>query len=270
MLSAPTVGFRRMTLRLSTASLPLLFALQLAAQPPQGMVFIPGGEYTRGRTYKLPDDGAKWFPELLKDDGPAKMLKISPFYLDEKEATIAQYADFVTRTKHRPPYNWPGGKPDPTKLTFPVAAISWDDAAAYCKWIGKRLPTEAEWERAARGAIEDAEYPWGNRKPTNKDARFDTVEGPGPVATFAPNGFGLYDIAGNVWEWTSDWYAKDYYAISPADDPKGPDSGQYKVLRGGSWADVSKYLRVANRTWARPAERGPNIGVRCAADFPRR
>ena len=259
-----------MTSRRFTASLSLLFVWQLAAQPPTGMVFIPGGEYTRGRMYKLPDDGLKWFPELLKDDQPARKLKISPFYLDAKESTIQQYAEFVSETKHRAPYNWPAGKADPKKLDHPVTAISWDDASEYCKWAGKRLPTEAEWEKAARGLIEGAQYPWGDRQPTNKDARFDTVEGPGPVGKFAPNGFDLYDIAGNVWEWTGDWYARDYYGAAPEQDPKGPAAGQYKVLRGGSWADVSKYLRVAHRTWARPAERGPNIGVRCAADFPRR
>jgi formylglycine-generating enzyme required for sulfatase activity len=234
------------------------------------MVFIPGGEFERGRSYKLPDDGLKWFPDLLKDDQPARTVKLSPFYLDAKETTIGEYAQFVVKRNHRAPYNWPAGKPEPSKLNLPVTGVSWDDAAAYCQSLGKRLPTEAEWERAARGLIQGAPYPWGDRPPTKKDARYDTVEGPAPVGQFPPNGFGLYDIVGNVWEWTNDWYARDYYANSPTEDPKGPAEGQYKVLRGGSWADVAKYLRVAYRSWARPAERSPNIGVRCAANFPRR
>jgi formylglycine-generating enzyme required for sulfatase activity len=255
-----------MTLRRFTANL-LLGAAIAAAQPPPGMVFIPGGDFRRGRTHKLPDDGLKWWPELLTDDRPVRKITIGPFYLDKHETTTAEYAKFVKATRRKPPYNWGRSEPPAGNEAHPVSGVSWYDAEAYCKWAGKRLPTEAEWERAARGLAEGAKYPWGERNPTKKDARYDTVEGPGPVGQFPPNSFGLYDIAGNVWEWCSDWYAREYYASAPDNNPEGPAEGQYKVIRGGSWADVAKYLTSAYRSWARPAEETPTIGVRCAASF---
>jgi formylglycine-generating enzyme required for sulfatase activity len=231
------------------------------------MVFVPGGEFLRGRSHKLPDDGQKWWPVLLQDDQPARPIKIEPFCLDKHEVTIAEYSTFVSSTKHRAPYNWPDGQPPGGKEKLPVTGVSWHDAAAYCSWAGKRLPTEAEWERAARGAGEGAKYPWGERDATKQDARFDTVEGPVPVGQFPPNYFGLFDMSGNVWEWCADWYEKDYYAKAEAVNPKGPSCGMYRVLRGGSWADEPKYLTCAYRSWARPNERGPNIGLRCAKSF---
>jgi iron(II)-dependent oxidoreductase len=231
------------------------------------MVFIPTGDYLRGRSHKLPDDGLKWVPELMKDDRPVRRIHVDAFYMDEHEVTNEQYAAFVNATHHRCPYNWPQGKYPEGKGKLPVVDVSWEDASAYAKWAGKRLPTEAEWERAARGLVEGAKYPWGDSEPTKADARFSVSDGPGPVGGAKPNYFGLYDMAGNVWEWCSDWYDKDYYAASPDQNPQGPDDGMYRVLRGGSWADVSKYLTCANRSWARPAERSPNIGFRCVRTF---
>jgi formylglycine-generating enzyme required for sulfatase activity len=232
-----------------------------------GMVFIPGGEFQRGRTQKLPDDGLKWYPEVMKDDRPVKPITVDPFYMDEHEVTNERYAAFVQATKHRAPYNWPGGKVPVGKEKYPVADVSWDDAAAFAKWAGKRLPTEAEWERACRGLLEGLTYPWGQAKPDKTLARYNSVEGPAPVRSVKPNYFGLYDMAGNVWEWCADWYEKDYYAEAPAKNPPGPATGRYKVLRGGSWADEEKYLTCAYRSWARPAERSPNIGFRCVKSF---
>lgn len=234
------------------------------------MVFIPGGEFSRGRSHALPDDGLKWFPELLQDDRPVRTIQVDPFYLDAHEVTIGAYAVFVRATGRQPPYNWPKGQPPAGKENYPVTAVTWDEASAYCAWAGKRLPTEAEWERAARGSAEGQKYPWGDREPTKEDARFNTIEGPAPVGQYKPNYFGLYDMAGNVWEWVHDWYEKDYYATAPGKNPQGPASGMYRVLRGGSWADVAKYLTVAYRSWARPGERSPNIGFRCAKSFGER
>ena len=231
------------------------------------MIFIPGGEFIRGRSHTLPDDGLKWVPELLKDDQPAGPIKISPFYLDTNEVTNEQYAMFVSATHHRAPYNWLEGKVPKGKEQYPVASVSWEDAAAYAKWAGKRLPTEAEWERACRGLTEKAKYPWGEKAPAAKDAHFNSVTGPQAVGKCNANQFGLQDMVGNVWEWTADYYAREYYGAAPYENPKGPPSGQYRVIRGGSWADAAKYLTCANRSWARPAERSPNIGFRCAKDF---
>lgn len=232
-----------------------------------GMTFIPGGEYQRGRTHKLEDDGLKWVPEVMMDDRPVRTIQVDAFYLDTYEVTNEQYAKFVIATKHRPPYNWPEGRLPGGKEKLPVVAVSWEDAAAYAKWAGKRLPTEAEWERACRGLAEGATYSWGERKPAKDLARYNAVDGPQVVGKCKANSFGLYDMAGNAWEWTADWYAKDYFAEAPAKNPKGPGTGRYRVLRGGSWADVEKYLTCAYRSWARPAERSPNIGFRCAKSF---
>ncbi|HUQ95852.1 MAG TPA: SUMF1/EgtB/PvdO family nonheme iron enzyme [Bryobacteraceae bacterium] len=247
-----------------------LFALTLAAFAAEpGMVFVPAGEYQRGRTHKLPDDDLKWWPEVMKDDRPVKTIHIDAFYMDQHEVTNAQYAKFVQAARHRPPYNWPDGKVPPGKENYPVAAVSWEDAMAYAKWAGKRLPTEAEWERACRGLTEGAKYFWGDRKPTVKDARFNSVNGPQEVGKCAATALGLQDMAGNVWEWCLDWYDRDYYAIAPDSNPGGPESGKYRVLRGGSWADVEKYLTCAYRSWARPPERSPNIGFRCVKPLKR-
>jgi len=233
------------------------------------MTFIPGGEFQRGRSHKLPDDGLKWFPELLKDDQPVRPIRIDPFYVDILEVTNEGYAAFVKATKRRAPYNWPKGQVPAGKEKHPVAAIDWNEATAFCIWEGKRLPTEAEWERAARGLVEGRKYPWGDSEPTKKDACFDTLQGPCPVGQGTPNPFGLYDVAGNVWEWTSDWYERLYYEKAFSENPKGPTTGQYRVIRGGSWHDLPKFLTCAHRSWARPLERSPNIGIRCAKDFPR-
>lgn len=234
------------------------------------MVFIPGGQFLRGRSHTLPDDDLKWWPTLMKDDRPVRPIYLDAFYLDQHEVTNGQYAVFVKATGHRAPVHWPKGKLTQGMERLPVVNVSWDDAAAYAKWAGKRLPTEAEWERACRGVTEKVKYPWGDRDPTGKDARFNRVDGPGEVCRFPPNYFGLHDMAGNAWEWCSDWYEREYYQAAPSRNPQGPSAGMYKVLRGGSWADVTKYLTCAYRSWARPAERSPNIGFRCAKSVPMR
>jgi formylglycine-generating enzyme required for sulfatase activity len=243
----------------------LAAALLGAAEP--GMVFIPGGDYLRGRSHALPDDGLKWDPVLLQDERPVKRIKVDPFYLDAREVTNEQFAAFVKASKHRAPYNWAKGELPSGNERRPVAAVDWYDAKSYCEWAGKRLPTEAEWERAARGTGEGHKFTWGEREPTKKDACFETLGGPCEVGKLPANYFGLFDMAGNVWEWTADWYDRDYYKSAPEANPRGPEKGQYKVIRGGSWADVAKYLTNSYRSWARPLERSPNIGVRCAKSF---
>jgi formylglycine-generating enzyme required for sulfatase activity len=148
--------------------------------------------------------------------------------------------------------------------------VSWDDATAYCAWQGKRLPTEAEWERACRGLTENEKYPWGDRAPTAKDARFGASDGPAAVCSVPKSRMGLCDIVGNMWEWTSDWYEKDYYAAAPARNPPGAAKGMYRVLRGGSWFDRPDFMTCSHRSWARQAERSPNVGFRCAKGFGKR
>ncbi len=146
---------------------------------------------------------------------------------------------------------------------MPIVNVSWDDAQAYCGWMGGRLPTEAEWEYAARGGSTEARYgnldeiAWYNQNSGNQ-----THE----VAQKRANGFGLYDMLGNVWEWVNDWYDQNYYQNSPSQDPKGPASGQFRVLRGGSWRNLPRYVRVSFRGWYNPAVRGISLGFRCGGE----
>lgn len=234
------------------------------------MVLIPAGEFLRGRSHPLPDDDLKWFPTVMKDDRPVRRIFIDAFYLDKHEVTNEQYAAFVKATKQRPPHHWPKGQIPKRQEKFSVVNVSWAESTRYARWAGKRLPTEAEWERACRGLAEGKKYPWGDRAPTKDDARFNRVDGPDQVCRFKPNEFGLFDMAGSAWEWCSDWYEKDYYQSAPDRNPAGPPKGLYRVLRGGSWADVPKYLTCAYRSWARAAERSPNIGFRCAKTVQRK
>lgn len=245
-----------------------LAASLLYAEPPPGMIFVPAGEFHRGRTHELPDTKLSFYPNPLRDDLPVRQLHIDAFYLDANEVTIADYAAFVAAAKHRTPPVWRNGKPPQGKDNFPVADVSHDDASAYCNWRGKRLPTEAEWERACRGLVDNETYPWGNREPKAADARYNSLDGPAAVCSHPRTRLGLCDIIGNVWEWTADFYGKDYYAEAPAANPKGPAQGIYRVLRGGSWFDASDFMACSYRSWARPNERSPNIGFRCAVSFP--
>jgi formylglycine-generating enzyme required for sulfatase activity len=242
-----------------------------AADGRPGMVLIPGGEFLRGRSFTWADYEVKWYPNPAKDDQPVRKVSLDSFYMDQSEVTNERYAAFVKATGHGAPYSWKAGQIAAGKEQYPVADVSWDDATSFCAWEGKRLPTEAEWEHAARGTQEGKMYPWGDRDITAKDAVYNQVDGPQPVCSKAKNEFGLCDMIGNVWEWCSDWYGLHYYESSPDHNPRGPDTGIYRVLRGGSWFDVPKlFLTSSYRSWARPSERSPTIGFRCVSDANQR
>ena len=230
------------------------------------MATVPAGEYLRGRTFPWSDYDVAWFPNPAKDDGPPRRLKMAAFSIDVAEVTNARYLAFVKVTARPAPYHWKQGQPAVEKLNHPVYNVSYDDAVSFCAWDGgKRLPTEAEWERAARGPLEGKIYPWGDRAITPADAVYERKDGPGPVCSKTKNGFGLCDMTGNLWEWCADWYDRKYYESAPAENPVGPPTGQYRVLRGGSWFDVPPlFLSLPYRSWARPPERSPTIGFRCA------
>ena len=156
----------------------------------------------------------------------------------------------------------------------PVVWVSWEDAKAYADWAGERLPTEAEWEYAARGGLKSKKFVWGDEwpPPTKREGNFndffsgydDGYAYTAPVGKFTPNGYGLYDMAGNVWEWCSDWYDINYYTKSPKHNPTGPNSGEFRVMRGGGWYfSNTRDLCVAKRTYDAPFLTSVGVGFRC-------
>jgi len=224
------------------------------------MVTIPEGEFIMGV------DGI----QALEDERPSHRPWLDAFTIDAHEVTTAQYSAFVTAAGRPAPWQW-------ETVDFsqhgdrPVIGIDWFDADAYCRWKGKRLPTEAEWEKAARGT-DGRLYPWGNQTPT-KDlanfalgARFSYGQVLMSVRSYeqGKSPFGLSQMAGNVYEWVQDWYAANYYEVSPARNPQRPDQGQFKVLRGGSWSDLPKYLLTYSRFKLPPETRNSYTGFRCA------
>jgi len=207
---------------------------------------IPPGEFVMGS-----DEGEE-------DERPAHLVHVDEFRIGVQPVTNAEYARFVKATGHRKPYHWT----QPVEDKLPVFNVDWNDATAYCAWAGKRLPTEAEWERAARGGKQGMDYPWGNSIDAKK--ALYNVAAPGPVGQFPPNDFGLYDMAGGVSEWCSDWFERTYYEKSEPRNPKGPATGEYKIIRGGAWSDSAPRVTVFFRNWVRPNQRTPNVGFRCA------
>jgi len=217
------------------------------------------------------------FNEGGSNELPVHNVCISAFEMDVYEVTNATYAECVagggctvpasSSSSTRPSYYG-----DPAYDDFPVMWVDWFQANAYCAWAGKRLPTEAEWEYAARGRLAGKRYPWGDTI-SGTDANYRDSGDPwdndtSPVGHYAPNGYGLYDMAGNVWEWTSDWYGSSYYQYCVdngiVNDPPGPASGTARVLRGGSWNDPTYYLRAAERRNPYPDVEYFDIGFRCA------
>jgi formylglycine-generating enzyme required for sulfatase activity len=211
------------------------------------MTLVSGGKFTMGSQDGDPD-------EL-----PAHEVYVDSFYIDVHEVTIGQYKKFMEATGHQKPYFW---QPELDKKEDPAVGVSCQDAADYATWAGKRLPTEAEWEYAARGGNLEGIYPWGDASDTSH-ANFKSF-GILPVKSLKPNNYGVYDMIGNVWEWCSDWYDKDYYYVSQQKNPRGPATGTHKVLRGGAWHCAEDEIRVSNRYFALPDAKSFNVGFRCA------
>lgn len=204
------------------------------------------------------------------DEKPAHRVWVDTFELAAFQTTNAEYAHFLEDTNRPPPALW--NDPNFANLAQPVVAVSWFDAAAYCEWLngalGKqyRLPTEAEWERAARGGVEGELFPWGNCAPEElPDYSSRWKLGPEPVGLYAPNAYGLYNLGDNVHEWCADWYDADYYAVSPERNPQGPPSGSRRASRGGSWRHHIKVTRTAARSSIPPELKYADYGFRLAA-----
>ncbi|THJ20553.1 MAG: trypsin-like serine protease [Nitrospira sp. CG24E] len=235
-------------------------ALRGIAQP-EGMVVIPAGEFMMGT-----EDG-------LQDARPIHIVHLSSYWIDRYEATNARYRQCVegggcTPPKDRQTFD------DPQRMQHPVTNITWEQARSFCQWQGKRLPTEAEWEKAARGT-DGRRYPWGNDEGVvtggaGSGALKVVANGTEPVgrqaSTVSP--YGVFDLIGNVSQWVKDWYAEDFYRTSSTRDPQGPARGSFRVLRGGEWNEKPPDLRVSYRGWDEVTYWGPTLGVRCAEDVP--
>jgi formylglycine-generating enzyme required for sulfatase activity len=276
-----------------------------------GMVLL-GGEFRMGTDgpCAYADDGEQ----------PVHAVRLSPFWIDTTAVTNEAFETFVEDTGYvtdAERFGWSfvfaGLLPDDFEATrsvaqtpwwrqvfgaswfhpegshsgvdersdHPVVHISWDDACAYARWCGKRLPSEAEWEYAARGGLEMQLFPWGNDLEPDgvhrmnvfqgtfpaHDTGADGYTGIAPVTAYEPNEFGLYNTTGNVWEWCADWYDPRYYVMSPQDDPPGPDHGTHRVMRGGSYlchASYCRRYRVGARSGNGPDSSTGNLGFRCA------
>ncbi|WEG13547.1 formylglycine-generating enzyme family protein [Pullulanibacillus sp. KACC 23026] len=281
----------------------------------ENMIYIPGGEFLMGTEDK---EGFPWDGE-----GPIRNVTVKPFYIDPYTVTNLEFKQFVEVTGYvteAEKFKWsyvfhlfvPStgvkvlGSPRQTpwwlaveeaywkqpegpgsgieeRLDHPVVHISWNDAQAYCDWAGKRLPTEAEWEFAARGGLVQKRYPWGDdltpdgkhmcniwqgKFPVENDAS-DGYVGTAPVKTYEPNGYGLYQIVGNVWEWCSDFFSPTYHKSGQCVNPTGPADGTSRTMRGGSYLCHKSYCnryRVAARSQNTPDSSSGNVGFRCVAD----
>ncbi|MFW2383558.1 MAG: formylglycine-generating enzyme family protein [Acidimicrobiales bacterium] len=277
-------------------------------------VDIAGGSFIMGtdEPYRYAGDG----------EGPARVITLSPYRISRYAVTNRQFAAFVEDTGYRTEaeqYEWsfvfhlflPDDFPDTRAVAatpwwrqvfgadwshpagpqsslddvwdHPVIHVSWNDASAYCAWAGVRLPTEAEWEKAARGGLVQKQFVWGDEfSPGGRtmcnifEGSFPAVNtaedgyvGTAPVDAFPANGFGLHNVAGNVWEWCSDWFHTGFHASGPRTDPQGPTSGEAKVMRGGSYLCHDSYChryRVSARSSNTPDSSGGNLGFRVAAD----
>lgn len=279
-----------------------------------GMVVIPGGSFLMGT------DDPEGF--RADGEGPVREVRVSGFRMDAQAVSNERFARFVAETGYvteAQRFGWSyvfagflpaalrrgAARPDGTpwwcgvdgarwdspegpgsgvagRENHPVVHLSWNDALAYCRWAGSRLPTEAEWEYAARGGLEQRRYPWGDELtpdgehrcniwqghfPTRNTAE-DGYAGTAPVDAFAPNGFGLFGVAGNVWEWCADWWSTEHPSRRRS-DPRGPSSGTEKVMKGGSYLCHRSYCnryRVAARTRNTPDSTTGNLGFRCVRD----
>ena len=206
------------------------------------------------------------------NERPVHRVWIDSFQLAARQVTNADYGRFLVATGALPPPFWRQANFDGPDL--PVVAVSWFEAVKYCEWLNRetgreyRLPTEAEWERAARGGVEGRLFPWGDEPPAarpNYAVRWKL--GPEPVGQYAPNGFGLYDVSENVHEWCSDWFGADYYANSPERNPRGPESGTRRASRGGSWRHHIKISRCAARSSIPPEFQYADYGFRVACEL---
>jgi formylglycine-generating enzyme required for sulfatase activity len=243
----------------TTQPAPLTGSSWIRPADEMTMHLVPAGEYDMGSEYG----------ELTEQ--PVHTVFIDAFYMDEHEVTNAMYALCEESGACEAPSEGPFSEEQ--FADHPVVYVTWQKASDYCEWAEARLPTEAEWEKAARGGLEGASYPWGDEAPTCtagavNGAQSDACDGDTiPVKSFSPNGYGLYDMAGNAWEMVSDWADGKYYANSPVANPFGPESGILRILRGGSWDASIRDVSVYHRGTMDAEDAYFSFGFRCSR-FP--
>jgi formylglycine-generating enzyme required for sulfatase activity len=257
----------------------------MTSTPTPNLARIPAGDFLMGSA------------DAEEDERPVHHVFVSEFYVSRFPVTQDEYLRFVRATGHPVPairslpliaeggrdtlfrelaaaYAWSNDRPPAGYAMHPVVLITFDDALAYCRWLSEeigrsvRLPTEAEWEKAARGGADGFRYPWGNEIDPSRcnfldDSASKRERGTRPAGMYQPNAYGLYDMCGNVWEWVSDWYGADYYGAADPHDPRGPETGSLRIVRGGSWVndDVSM-LRCAYRHKVPPDTYAYSVGFR--------
>jgi len=242
------------------------------------MVLVPAGPFLMGSDKKVD-------PKAYLTEMPQHTVHLDAYEIDKHEVTTVQFLKFVLATARAPLIDWryDGGNFQDTMVNHPVMHVSWQEATDYCTWAGKRLPTEAEWEKAARG--EDGRiYPWGDQPAGLSRANFGRGGLSGPVRDrperlmlYPPiisvdkyenalSPYGAHQMAGNVAEWVADWYDKEYYKTAPDKNPKGPEKGTQRAFRGGGWIDSTPSVRVAQRNGTEPTTKMNWLGFRCARD----
>ncbi len=244
------------------------FANPPTSAPPEGMVHIPGGTYPMGSHKSLleldPVDLFNTDRHALGPENPAHNVELEPYYIDMYEVTHGSYMKFVEATNAKKPRFW--DDPDFNSPNQPVVGVAWKTAQSYCKWKGGRLPTEAEWEKASRGK-RSINYPWGNETPDstrlNYNEELKKTVAVGSYET-GKSDYGVYDLAGNVAEWTYDWHQAEFYIFSSKANPVGPEKGQYKVIRGGNWRNDAQDVNMVYRNATIPSIRKKTLGFRCA------
>ncbi len=204
----------------------------------------------------------------LGPENPAHEVFLDAYYIDNFEVTNEKYKKFVKTTGAKEPRGWK--KSSFSEDRQPVVGVSWKEALAYCKWSGKRLPTEAEWEKAGRGK-RTINFPWGDTPPDSEKLNYnEEINKTSPVGSYekGKSDYGVYDLSGNVSEWVYDWHYPEYYLFSPKENPQGPDKGQYKVIRGGNWRNGADGVDLTYRNATAPNVRNYTVGFRCVKNAP--